>query len=94
MLSRRAFLNLVVTSAGSFLILRLGGGRAFAMPIPGGTLDPLAVPKYATPLLIISDGSPSGPSISGFCVHSVRPVVGSMASIRPKPFGTYSIPST
>jgi FtsP/CotA-like multicopper oxidase with cupredoxin domain len=52
MLSRRAFLKLTVRSAGSFLILRLGGGRAFAMPIPGGTLDPLAVPKYATPLLI------------------------------------------
>jgi len=41
------------------------------------------VPQYATPLLIMSDGSPSGPSMSGFCVHSVRPVLGSMASVRP-----------
>jgi hypothetical protein len=48
----------------------------------------------ATPLLIISDGSPSGPSISGFCVQAVRPDSGSMASVRPKPFGTYSTPST
>ena len=52
--SRRWFLK--VTSAG---VLGLFVGRTlgdaepvYAAPIPGGTLDPLDVPKYATPLLI------------------------------------------
>jgi len=51
-LSRRTFLKLSVTSAGAFVIARLGGDRAFAIPLPGGILDPLSVPKYRTPLLI------------------------------------------
>ena len=39
--------------AGLYLTARFGGKlqRVFAA-IPGGTLDPFAVPKYATPLLI------------------------------------------
>jgi hypothetical protein len=44
-------------------------------------------PQDATPLLIISDGRPSGAGISGVCVHTVRPVLGSIASARPKPLG-------
>jgi FtsP/CotA-like multicopper oxidase with cupredoxin domain len=52
MLSRRAFLKLSVTSAGTFLIGRFGAGRAFAVPVCGSTLDPLSIPKYVTPLLI------------------------------------------
>jgi FtsP/CotA-like multicopper oxidase with cupredoxin domain len=52
MFSRRSFLKLSVTSAGTFLIGRFGADRAFAIPIPGGTLDLLDVTKYATPLLI------------------------------------------
>jgi FtsP/CotA-like multicopper oxidase with cupredoxin domain len=51
MLTRRSFLKLSVTSAGTFLVGRFGAAPVFAA-IPGGTLDPLAVPKYTTPLLV------------------------------------------
>jgi len=33
-------------------ILTLGAGSATAVPLPGGTLDPLTIPKYVTPLVI------------------------------------------
>lgn len=54
MVSRRSFLKLsAAAGAGLFLTSKLGGvRRVFAMPIPGGTLDPLSVPKYVTPMLI------------------------------------------
>jgi FtsP/CotA-like multicopper oxidase with cupredoxin domain len=52
MISRRTFLKLSVTSAGSFLIGRLGADRVLALPVCGSTLDPLSIPKYVTPLLI------------------------------------------
>ncbi len=41
-------------TAAAFLPVILGAGisSAFAVPVPGGTLDPLAIPKYATPLVI------------------------------------------
>ena len=55
MLTRRAFLQLSVTSAGSFLIARFGAGRAFAIPLPGGTLDPRSIPKY-----VDAAGHPAG----------------------------------
>jgi FtsP/CotA-like multicopper oxidase with cupredoxin domain len=51
MISRRAFLKLSVTSAGSFLIGRFGADRAFALPV-GPTLDTLALPKFVTPMLV------------------------------------------
>lgn len=61
MLSRRSFMQAgVAASAGVWLAwsggnLRLGGGgqppRVLAQ-IPGGTLDPLTIPKFVTPLLI------------------------------------------
>ena len=35
-----------------FLIGRFGAAPAFAVPFPTPTLPPLAIPKYATPLLI------------------------------------------
>jgi spore coat protein A len=53
-ISRRGFLK----AAGAFgAVYWLGpkliiGDRAYAMPIPGGTLDPIVVPKYQTPMLI------------------------------------------
>ena len=54
MLSRRDFLKL--SGAGILTLFAASKGkhaqRVFARPIPGGTLDPLAVPKYQTPLLI------------------------------------------
>jgi spore coat protein A len=54
MISRRAFLKL----SGAGLLSLYVASRSkelrgvFAAPIPGGTLDPLSVPKYQTPLLI------------------------------------------
>ena len=54
--SRRTFIKWVGgAAAGFYLTGRLPGmsaAAALAIPIPGGTLDPLSVPKYQTPLLI------------------------------------------
>jgi FtsP/CotA-like multicopper oxidase with cupredoxin domain len=52
MLSRRVFLKLSVTSAGSYLLAPFGTGEAFALPLPGGSIDPLSIPKFAEPLII------------------------------------------
>ena len=53
MISRRDFLKL---SGAGVLSLYVASHGKFTLKaqaqIPGGTLDPLAVPKYATPLLI------------------------------------------
>jgi hypothetical protein len=53
-LSRRQFLfGSAAAGAGLFLSTFVDGKRVVrAMPIAGGTLDPLAIPKFATPLLI------------------------------------------
>ena len=54
MVSRRAFLKLgAAAGAGLYLTARFGGKlfKVYAQ-IPGGTLDPLSVPKYMTPMLI------------------------------------------
>jgi FtsP/CotA-like multicopper oxidase with cupredoxin domain len=54
MLSRRDFFKL--TGAGTLALFTAMRGkyvlRGRALPIPGGTLDPLSVPKFVTPLLI------------------------------------------
>ena len=52
--SRRAFIKWVAgTGAGFVLYSYLPGGTKMALAqVPGGTLDPLAVPKYQTALLI------------------------------------------
>ncbi len=54
MVTRRAFLKL--TGAGVLSLYAASHGKflhkVFAVPIPGGTLDPLDVPKFVTPLLI------------------------------------------
>ena len=53
MISRRDFLKL--TAAGTAALLVASRGKSTLQvkaAIPGGTLDPLAVPKYQTPLLI------------------------------------------
>ncbi len=53
MITRRQFLKLGAASAGLYLTSKIGGVvRTVYAQIPGGTLDPLTVPKYATPLLI------------------------------------------
>lgn len=52
MLTRRRLLKLgAVAGAGLFLPLKWKFPKAFAS-IPGGTLDPTTVPKYAEPLII------------------------------------------
>jgi spore coat protein A, manganese oxidase len=55
-ISRGTFIKWVGgATAGFYLMGRLPGmsaPAALAIPIPGGTLDPLSVPKYQTPLLI------------------------------------------
>ena len=52
MLSRRRLLKLgAATGAGLLVLWRFNVGRAYAQ-IPGGSLDPVSVPKYVTPMLI------------------------------------------
>lgn len=45
-LSGAGILSLFVASQGNFI------SHVFALPIPGGTLDPLTTPKFLTPMLI------------------------------------------
>jgi len=52
MLSRRSFFKISGTTLVAVLAMRNKVLRVLAAPIPGGTLDPLDVPKYQTPLLI------------------------------------------
>lgn len=54
MVSRRDFLKIsAVLGASALITARFRGvTRVFAQALPGGTLDPLAVPKFQTPLLI------------------------------------------
>jgi FtsP/CotA-like multicopper oxidase with cupredoxin domain len=54
MINRRAFLKVGATlGAGLFLSFKSGSVRkVFALPLPGGTLDPLTIPKYQTHLLV------------------------------------------
>jgi FtsP/CotA-like multicopper oxidase with cupredoxin domain len=44
----------VAATAGALTasLLAFGASTAFAQPLPGGTLDPLTIPKYVTPLVI------------------------------------------
>ncbi len=53
-LSRRQFIfGSAAAGAGLFLSTFIDGKRVVrAVPIPGGTLDPPAIPKFATPLLV------------------------------------------
>jgi FtsP/CotA-like multicopper oxidase with cupredoxin domain len=54
MITRRDFLKLSGAGLLSLYVASRGKSaqRVFAVPIPGGTLDPLAVPKYQTPILV------------------------------------------
>ncbi|MBS4095351.1 MAG: multicopper oxidase domain-containing protein [Sulfuricella sp.] len=55
MITRRQFLNYSGgAGAGLFLSSRFGFmGRAFAVPLPGGTLDPATITKFAMPLVVL-----------------------------------------
>src|SRR4030065_1939012 len=52
MLSRRSFFKISGTTLVAVLAMRNKVLRVLAAPIPGGTLDPLSVPKFVPPLLI------------------------------------------
>lgn len=42
----------LISAAGLALPMHFKLPRAFALPIPGGTLDPVSLPKFTTPMLI------------------------------------------
>src|SRR5215204_6826936 len=51
--TRRRLLQYGAGTGAGLILWRFGaGGPVFAMPIPGGTLDPTSIPKYVTPLVI------------------------------------------
>ena len=53
MTTKREFLKLsTLAGAGSLLVTKLGFIRRVFAAIPGGTLDPASITKYATPLVI------------------------------------------
>ena len=51
-LTRRGFLKISIGAGGALILPGWMAKYAHAMPIPGGTLDPATVTKYATPMLI------------------------------------------
>jgi FtsP/CotA-like multicopper oxidase with cupredoxin domain len=53
-LSRRTFIRAAGAAGAGFVLYAYlpGGAKQAVAAIPGGTLDPLSVPKFATPLLI------------------------------------------
>lgn len=59
---------LFLIGAMMFLFLSISGQQVTAKPIPGGSLDPLTVPKYITPLVIPpvmpNNGTPNHYSIA------------------------------
>ena len=53
-MSRRAFIRAAGVAGAGFVLYAYtpGGTRQALAAIPGGTLDPVALPKFVTPLLI------------------------------------------
>ena len=51
-LTRRGFLKISLGAGGALVLPGWMAKYAHAAPIPGGTLDPLSVPKYQAPMLI------------------------------------------
>jgi spore coat protein A len=52
-ITRRRFLQSGVGAGAGLILWRFGaGGSVFAIPLPGGTLDPTSIPKYETPLVV------------------------------------------
>jgi FtsP/CotA-like multicopper oxidase with cupredoxin domain len=52
-ITRRRFLQSGAGAGAGLILWRLGAaGPVFAVPIPGGTLDPTSIPKYEAPLVI------------------------------------------
>jgi len=51
-ITRRLFLKATVWMSALLLPWKWGSRRAYAAPIPGGTLDPTSILKYRMPLVI------------------------------------------
>jgi spore coat protein A len=51
-ITRRRLMQYSAGASAGLLVWRFGGGRAWAQAAAGGVLDPLSIPKYATPLVI------------------------------------------
>jgi spore coat protein A, manganese oxidase len=51
-LTRRRFLQISGAGGMALLLPIRFGSRAWAQPVPGGTLDPMSIPKYQMPLVI------------------------------------------
>ena len=65
---RRATVGAVLTGCA---LLNLPG--AMAVPLPGGTLDPLTIPKYVTPLVIppvMKDSACAGGAAGMTCTNT------------------------
>jgi spore coat protein A, manganese oxidase len=91
MINRRDFLKL--SGAGILSLYTASRGkftqRVFALPIPGGTLDPLSVPKYQTPLLI----PPVMPKAATIASRGGKPIDYYEISMKPVPGGQQILPS-
>ncbi len=71
MISRRRFIAAgTVTGAAVLVPWRLGGGRALAQALPGGSLDPTRIPKYVSALTVLPampmDGTVSGGTVDNY----------------------------
>jgi FtsP/CotA-like multicopper oxidase with cupredoxin domain len=64
----RHFSPLTILGTALFAFMASGASDTFAEALPGGTLDPLTIPKYVTPLVIPpvmhSDGTPDSYDIA------------------------------
>ena len=97
-LSRRTFIRAAGAAGAGFVLYAYlpGGTKQAVAAIPGGTLDPLSVPKFATPLLIppvmpraATIRLPGGKPSAGFC-ERVRLLLESEPKVRPAPHSAVS----
>ena len=51
-MKKRLFTRTVVLGTALLALVVLSGSPSFSAPVPGGTLNPLTIPKYVTPLVI------------------------------------------
>ncbi len=52
-------------------LLTIGASAAYAVPVPGGTLDPLTIPKYVTPLVIPPVMNKTGVDANGTQLYDI-----------------------
>ena len=89
MVTRRSFLKYTGSTALTlFAFDKLGIAEAIAQ-IPGGTLDPLLVPKFQTPLLI----PPVMPKAARIASRGGKPIDYYEISMKPVPGGQQILPA-